>query len=74
MEGMGQLHRARILILQNKQEEAAQVLAELPATHPNSAAARQAVERLNLLASQGVKVPEVKTPPPEEAAAAGQGS
>ncbi len=75
LEGMGQLHRARVLILQNKQEEAAQVLADLPATHPDSAAARQAVERLNLLASQGVKVPEVKAPPPPApGAAVDQGS
>lgn len=61
LAGMGQYHQARMLILQNKKDEAAKVLAEIPEKFPNTAAARQATERLNLLATQGVKVP---TPAP----------
>ena len=61
LAGMGQYHQARMLILQDKKDEAAKLLAELPEKFPNTAAARQATERLNLLASQGVKIP---TPAP----------
>ncbi|HYX92979.1 MAG TPA: tetratricopeptide repeat protein [Myxococcaceae bacterium] len=68
LDGMGLFHRARILILQGKKEEAAQALSEIPPAFPNSAAARMATERLNLLASQGVKVP----PPAPAAAPAAQ--
>ncbi|KFE70116.1 tetratricopeptide repeat protein [Hyalangium minutum] len=61
LEGMGQYHRARILILQGKKEDAAAVLVKLPIDHPGSAAARLATERTSLLAAEGVKIP----PPPE---------
>jgi tetratricopeptide (TPR) repeat protein len=57
LDGMGLFHRARILILQGKKEEAAKALSEIPGAFPNSAAARMATERMNLLASQGVKLP-----------------
>ncbi len=66
LKGMGQYHRARILIQQNKKEEAAKALSEIPAVAPNSAAARLASERLAALTTEGVKVP------PPAAAAAGQ--
>ncbi len=62
LQGMGQFHRGRILVLQNKRDEAAKVFASIPEQFPNSAAARQAQERLNLLASQGVAVPSPKAP------------
>jgi tetratricopeptide (TPR) repeat protein len=65
LEGMGQYHRARILILQGKKEEAAAVLVKIPVDHANSAAARLAAERTSLLASEGVKIP----PPPEPSTA-----
>ena len=64
LEGMGQYHRARILILQGKKDDAAAILVKLPVDHPGSAAARLATERTSLLAAEGVKIP----PPPEPAA------
>ncbi|MBI3182309.1 MAG: tetratricopeptide repeat protein [Myxococcales bacterium] len=67
MNGMGLYHRARVLILQGKKEEAAKQLSEIPATAPNSAAARLATERMALLAAEGVNVP-----PPAKPADAGQ--
>lgn len=66
LAGMGQFHRARILILQGKKEDAAALLAKLPTDHPNTAAARLSSERLSLLAAEGVKVP----PPAPPAASA----
>ena len=70
LDGMGLFHRARILILQGKKEEAAKALSEIPPAFPESAAARLATERMNLLASQGVKLPAVAGPLPD----AGTGS
>jgi tetratricopeptide (TPR) repeat protein len=69
LEGMGQYHRARILILQGKKDDAAAVLVKIPVDHPNSAASRLATERTSLLAAEGVKIPE--PPKPAEAAADG---
>lgn len=66
LEGMGQYHRARILILQGKTDDAAAVLVKIQVDHPNSAASRLATERTALLAAQGVKIPE--PPKPAEAA------
>ncbi|RKG92583.1 tetratricopeptide repeat protein [Corallococcus sp. CA053C] len=63
LAGMGQYHKARMLILQGKKDEAAQVLSKIPTDHPDSAAARQATERMAVLASQGVKVPTPAPPP-----------
>jgi tetratricopeptide (TPR) repeat protein len=57
LDGMGQFHKARILILQNKKEDAARALSEIPPAFPNTAAARMATERMNVLASQGVTIP-----------------
>jgi tetratricopeptide (TPR) repeat protein len=75
LEGMGLFHRARILILQGKKDEAAKALSEIPPAFPNSAAARMATERMNLLASQGVKVPPPPAPPASPGAQdAGAGS
>ncbi len=65
LAGMGQYHRARMLILQGKKDEAAKVLSEIPTAHPNTAAARLASERQAVLAAQGVKIP----PPPAAPAA-----
>ncbi len=65
LEGMGQYHRARILILQGKKDDAAAVLVKIPVDHPNSAAARLSTERTALLAAEGVKIPE--PPKPAEA-------
>ncbi|MDC0707594.1 tetratricopeptide repeat protein [Stigmatella sp. ncwal1] len=59
--GMGQYHRARILILQGKKDDAAAVLAKIPVEHASSSAARLSTERLALLAAEGIKVP---TPAP----------
>jgi tetratricopeptide (TPR) repeat protein len=62
LEGMGQYHRARILILQGKKEDAAAVLVKIPVEHSGSAAARLAAERTALLAAEGVKIPEAPKP------------
>ena len=64
--GMGEYHRGRILALKGQKDEAAKVLSQLSAQHPNTAAARLAAERLAVLASQGVKLPP---PPPAPAPA-----
>jgi tetratricopeptide (TPR) repeat protein len=71
LQGMGQYHQARVLVAQGKKDEAAQLLADLKAAQANTAAGRQATERLAVLAAQGVKVPEPKTPPPPAAPAPG---
>jgi tetratricopeptide (TPR) repeat protein len=63
LQGMGLYHQARILVQQGKKDEAAQVLADLKSSQTNTAAGRLATERLAVLAAQGVKVPEPKTPP-----------
>ncbi|MFP2927676.1 tetratricopeptide repeat protein [Pyxidicoccus sp. 3LG] len=68
LPGMGAYHKGRMLILQDKKEEAAQVLSKVSTDHPNTAAARMSSERLAVLASQGVKVPA----PAQPAAATGQ--
>ncbi len=57
LSGMGLYHRARMLILQGKKDEAAKQLSEIPAAAPNSAAARLATDRMAVLAAEGVKVP-----------------
>ncbi|WP_225411283.1 tetratricopeptide repeat protein [Stigmatella hybrida] len=62
LAGMGQYHRARILILQGKKDEAAAVLAKIPTEHAASSAARLSTERLALLAAEGVKVPTPAAP------------
>ncbi|WP_395824990.1 tol-pal system YbgF family protein [Archangium minus] len=63
LQGMGQYHQGRILAAQGKKDEAAQLLADLKSSQPNTAAGRLATERLAVLAAQGVKVPEPKTAP-----------
>jgi tetratricopeptide (TPR) repeat protein len=62
LEGMGQYHKARILILQGKKDEAAALLVKIPVEHSGSAAARLSTERTALLAAQGVKIPEPPQP------------
>ncbi len=61
LNAMGLYHQARILIQQNKKEEAARRLSEIPDAAPDSAAARMAKERLAVLVSEGVPLP-VKAP------------
>jgi tetratricopeptide (TPR) repeat protein len=65
LNGVGQFHRARILILQGKKQDAAAVLSDVKSNYPGSAAARLAAERLSRLASEGV------TPPPKVSPDAG---
>lgn len=60
LQGMGDYHRARILIQQGKKDEAAALLVTIPTQYADSAAARLATERTSLLAAEGVKIP---TPP-----------
>jgi len=53
--GMGAFHRARILVLMGKKQDAAQAFAELAAANPGTPAARLAQERLSVLESEGFK-------------------
>ncbi|WP_224363137.1 tetratricopeptide repeat protein [Hyalangium versicolor] len=62
LEGMGQYHHARILVLQGKKDDAAAILVKIPVEHSGSAAARLATERTALLAADGVKIPEAPQP------------
>lgn len=64
LPGMGLFHRARILIQQNKKDEAAKALVEVKSDHPTSAAARMASERLAMLSREGVKIPEPQAAKP----------
>ncbi len=58
LQGMGQYHRARMLVQLGRKDEAAQALVDLKTAQANTAAGRLATERLAVLAAQGVKVPE----------------
>ena len=51
--GMGSYHRGRVLAAQGKGDEAVKVFQEVVSQHPNTAAARQATDRLQLLAAAG---------------------
>lgn len=53
--GMGSFHRARVLALMGKKQEAAQAFAELVAASPGTAAARLAQERLSTLEAEGFR-------------------
>ncbi len=53
--GMGAFHRARILALMGKKQEAAQAFAELVSANPGTPAARLAQERLSVLEAEGFK-------------------
>ncbi len=57
LNAIGLYHQARILILQNKKEEAARRLSEIPDAAPDTAAARMAKERLAMLVAEGVPLP-----------------
>jgi tetratricopeptide (TPR) repeat protein len=75
MKGMGLYHRARVLLLQGKTDEGVKQLQQLEQAAPGSSAARLAVERIGVLAAQGVKIPEVpKAAPPQLMFDAGAGS
>ncbi len=53
--GMGAFHRARVLALMGKKQEAAQAFAELVAANPDTPAARLGQERLSALEAEGFK-------------------
>ncbi|MGO8969923.1 MAG: tetratricopeptide repeat protein [Myxococcaceae bacterium] len=55
LAGMGLYHRARVLLLQGKKVEAAQVFQEVVTTKSGTAAATLAQDRLALLATQGIR-------------------
>lgn len=63
LKGMGQYHRARVLILKGDTAGAAKTLAEIEAVAPNTAAARLAKDRITVLASQGVEIPKIAPVP-----------
>ncbi|MBL8952338.1 MAG: tetratricopeptide repeat protein [Myxococcaceae bacterium] len=66
MKGMGLYHRGRVLLLKGQTDEGVKQLQQIEAAAPGSAAARLAVERLGVLASQGVKIPEAVKPAPSQ--------
>ncbi|HZJ54226.1 MAG TPA: tetratricopeptide repeat protein [Myxococcaceae bacterium] len=55
LAGMGSFHRARVLALMGKKQEAAQAFAELVSASPGTPAARLAQERLSALEAEGFK-------------------
>jgi len=57
LAGMGLYHRARILALQGKKVEAAKAYQELVTAQPGTAASRLALDRLSLLAAEGIRPP-----------------
>lgn len=61
--GMGSFHRARVLALMGKKQEAAQAFAELIAASPGTPAARLAQDRLSVLEAEGFKA--TVTPRPD---------
>jgi tetratricopeptide (TPR) repeat protein len=73
MKGMGLYHRARVLLLQGKTDEGVKQLQEVEGAAPGSSAARLASERIGVLASQGVKIPEAPKPMAMPAAASDAG-
>ncbi len=62
MKGMGQYHRARLLLAKGQTEEGAKAFAELQASMGETSAGRLAKERMALLTSQGVAVPVIAPP------------
>ncbi len=58
MKGMGQYHRARMLLIKGDTAAAAKTLSEIEGAAPNTAAARLAKERITVLVAQGVDVPK----------------
>ncbi len=66
MKGMGLYHRARVLLLKGQTDEGVKQLQQIEGAAPGSSAARLAVERLGVLAAQGVKIPEVVKPQPSQ--------
>ena len=60
--GMGAFHRARVLVLLGKKQEAAQAFAELVAANPGTPAARMGQERLSALEAEGFKATVVPKP------------
>jgi tetratricopeptide (TPR) repeat protein len=59
LAGMGLYHRARILGLQGKKSDAAQAFQELIAAKPGTPAATLALDRLGLLATEGIRPPPI---------------
>ncbi len=69
LKGMGQYHRARILVMKGDKNGAAKQFSEIEGVAPGSAAARLAKDRIAVLAAEGVAIP---TPAPSMAADAGK--
>ncbi len=65
LNGMGLYHRGRILMQQDKKQEAAEAFAQISSAYPSSPAARLASERLAVLAEQGIKPAPPPNPKPD---------
>ncbi len=63
LKGMGQYHRARILLQKGDSVGAAKQFSEVETLAPGSSAAKLAKDRLLILASQGVAVPKPEAAP-----------
>lgn len=67
MPGMGDYHKARLLLAKGDQSEALQLWRAVTGEHENSAAARLSEERLQQLAAQGVEIPAAAATTPGDA-------
>jgi hypothetical protein len=65
MKGMGGYHKARVLALQGKNEEAVRGYQEVIAEAANTSASRLAADRISMLASQGVTIPTAPVKKPD---------
>jgi tetratricopeptide (TPR) repeat protein len=73
MKGLGQYHRGRLLMVQDKKQEAATVFQETQTQFPNTQAATWSGERLSALAGMGVVPQPAAAPAPAAPAAAADG-
>jgi tetratricopeptide (TPR) repeat protein len=65
MKGMGQYHKARILSLQGKNDDAVRGYQEVIAEAANTSASRLAADRISMLAAQGVAIPAAPVKKPD---------
>lgn len=63
MKGMGEYHRARMLLLKGDTTAAAKTLSEIESAAPNTAAARLAKDRIAVLVAQGISIPKTAGAP-----------
>jgi hypothetical protein len=65
MKGMGGYHKARILVIQGKTDEAVRGFQQVIADAANTSASRLAADRISMLAAQGVAIPAAAVAKPD---------